>query len=149
VEAIAEAEGQWNAALLASSEQTGDCNLGLSQGPVYYAPGDCTLPVSGGGCNSPIAISLGGEEIINNISSSEDGVPYDLKGDGHPLWYAWQKRGDHQIGWLALTDENGRVPNGKYLFGKWRNRMRWTVLRVISTCSRASSTCSLRAPQSG
>ena len=72
-----------------------------------------------GGCNSPIAISVGGEEIINNISSSEDGVPYDLKGDGHPLWYAWQKHGDHNIGWLALTDQNGGVPNGKYLFGNY------------------------------
>jgi hypothetical protein len=74
---------------------------------------------SGGGCGSPIAISLDGQEIINNISSSEDGVPYDLTGDGHPQWYAWQKRGDHRIGWLALPDKDGRVPNGKYLFGNY------------------------------
>ena len=81
--------------------------------------GGCDPPTSGGGCNSPIAIRVGGEEIINNISSSEDGVPFDLKGDGHPLWYAWQKHGDHQIGWLAIPDKDGGVPSGKYLIGNY------------------------------
>ena len=79
----------------------------------------CGASACSGGCPSPIAISLTGEDLYGQLSLTEDGVPYDLKGDGKPQWYSWQKRGSRVWGWLALTDANGNVPNGRYLFGNY------------------------------
>jgi hypothetical protein len=76
-------------------------------------------PCASNTCGSPIAIDLTGNGIVNNLSSSEDGTAFDLKGDGHPQWYAWQRNGDEHIGWLAMVDEHGQVPNGKWLLGNY------------------------------
>lgn len=62
---------------------------------------------------SPIAVSLSGGL---NFSSAEEGVPFDLTGNGVPRRYAWPvSAGD---GWLALDrNGNGLIDNGRELFG--------------------------------
>jgi hypothetical protein len=80
--------------LTCTPQHTGVSCPAASQVPVQVPNPHCS---GGGGCGSPIAISLTGEEIIGSLSATEDGVPYDLKGNGNPQWYSWQKRGSHAM----------------------------------------------------
>ena len=68
--------------------------------------------------HSPLIFDEDGNNQID-LTSAEDGVQFDLNGDGHKEQVAWsQAKGDKTDGWLALDrNGNGAIDNGKELFG--------------------------------
>jgi len=102
------------------------------EGGLYYGGGDidCSLCADGidNDCNSakdlgdwhcdacnptPIAIDTLGNGF--NMTSTADGVWFDIQATGHPLRIAWIQGDD---AWLALDrDGNGTIDNGRELFG--------------------------------
>jgi hypothetical protein len=64
---------------------------------------------------SPIAVDVLGDGF--NLTSASDGVTFDIVGDGKPRRFAWIQGDD---AWLAFDrDGNGRIDNGKELFGNY------------------------------
>lgn len=91
-----------------------DCNPNTRP----QCPGQGTASCSGGSwtCNSPILMpGSGGFEL----TSAEDGVPFDLACTGTPrqvAWTAW----DNDEGWLVLDrNDNGRIDDGSEMFGSY------------------------------
>jgi hypothetical protein len=66
---------------------------------------------------SPIIIDTTGAGF--NLTSAENGVVFDIKGDGHPLHIAWTN-GTSGNAFLALDrNNNGLIDSGKELFGNY------------------------------
>jgi len=64
---------------------------------------------------SPIIIDTIGEGF--HLTSAENGVVFDILGDGHPARIAWTA-GDSRNAFLALDrNHDGRIDSGKELFG--------------------------------
>jgi len=103
---------------------------GISCGPVldpaFAAPPPCKpLPRAGGivmdddtdpvVCTTPIIIDTEGEGF--HLTSAENGVTFDIRGDGQPIRISWTEPGYHNA-FLALDrDGNGTITSGKELFG--------------------------------
>ena len=103
---------------------------GISCGPVldptFAPPPPCTpLPRAGGIvmdddtdpviCTTPIIIDTEGEGF--HLTSAENGVTFDIRGDGQPMRISWTAPGYHNA-FLALDrDGNGAITSGKELFG--------------------------------
>jgi hypothetical protein len=67
------------------------------------------------GCGSPIIVDTTGHGF--HLTSAEDGVVFDIFGDGHPVKLAWTAAGSGNA-FLALDrNHNGRIDSGKELFG--------------------------------
>jgi len=104
---------------------------GISCGPVLdptfvAPPPPCTpIPRAGGRildgdtdpltCTTPIIIDTEGEGF--HLTSADNGVTFDIYGDGHPIRIAWTAPGYHNA-FLALDrDGSGTITSGKELFG--------------------------------
>jgi hypothetical protein len=62
---------------------------------------------------SPLVLDLDGDGV--NLSSLENGVPFDLFGNGEKVKSAWIGQGD---GWLVLDrNQNGKIDGATELFG--------------------------------
>ena len=71
-------------------------------------------------CVSPIIIDTSGEGF--HLTSSEDGVVFDIRGDGKPLQMAWTTATSGNA-FLALDrNGNGKIDNGKELFGNFTDQ---------------------------
>ena len=86
-----------------------------------YAAAQCgPCPCSDGVCSncySPIIIDTRGAGF--HLTSAEDGVVFDIVGDGHPIRIAWTAA-DSGTAFLALDrNHNGKIDNGKELFGNF------------------------------
>jgi hypothetical protein len=66
---------------------------------------------------SPIIIDTEGEGF--QLTSADNGVMFDIRGDGHPVKLAWTARGSHNA-FLALDrNGDGTINSGKELFGNF------------------------------
>jgi hypothetical protein len=66
-------------------------------------------------CTTPIVIDTEGEGF--HLTSAENGVTFDIRGDGQPMRIAWTAPGYHNA-FLALDrDGSGTITSGKELFG--------------------------------
>jgi hypothetical protein len=104
--------------------------IGTSCGPVldptFAPPPPCQpLPRAGGivmdddtdpvVCTTPIIIDTDGEGF--HLTSAENGVTFDIRGDGQPMRISWTAPGYHNA-FLALDrDGSGTITSGKELFG--------------------------------
>lgn len=78
--------------------------------------GECQAKV-GETCSSPIIVDTTGRGF--HLTSANDGVMFDIAGDGHPIKIAWTAAGSGNA-FLALDrNHNGRIDNGKELFGNY------------------------------
>jgi hypothetical protein len=83
--------------------------------------GQC-CPADGGPCvlvcnGSPIIVDTTGHGF--HLTSAEDGVIFDITGDGHPVKLAWTAANSGDA-FLALDlNHNGRIDSGKELFGNY------------------------------
>lgn len=69
---------------------------------------------------SPILIDLTGSGL--KLTSAADGVRFDIRGTGIPIQIAWTSPGA-EAAFLALDEnQNGRIDNGKELFGNFTNQ---------------------------
>jgi hypothetical protein len=90
----------------------------------FGGPGGANSPGNAGNAGNslapadPLALDLDGNGGVD-MTSQEDGVQFDLNGDGNKQQVAWtQPKGDDTDGWLAWDrNGNGQVDNGKELFG--------------------------------
>jgi hypothetical protein len=103
---------------------------GISCGPVpdptFAPPPPCQpLPRAGGivmdddtdpvVCTTPIIIDTDGEGF--HLTSAENGVTFDIRGNGQPMRISWTAPGYHNA-FLALDrDGSGTITSGKELFG--------------------------------
>lgn len=79
----------------------------------YWSPAACAC-VGGG---SPIIIDTTGEGF--HLTPAENGVTFDIAGDGHPILLAWTAANSRNA-FLALDrNHNGQIDNGKELFGNF------------------------------
>lgn len=82
-------------------------------------PGDPTCDLgegeNGGPC-SPIILDLSGNGFF--LTSAQNGVKFDISGDGSPIQIAWTVSGSDNA-FLALPGSDGLVHNGKELFGNF------------------------------
>jgi hypothetical protein len=84
----------------------------LTQPPLECPPEGCpcTPPIV-----SPIIIDTEGEGF--HLTSAENGVTFDIRGDGQPMRISWTAPGYHNA-FLALDrDGSGAITSGKELFG--------------------------------
>ncbi len=66
---------------------------------------------------SPIIIDTEGEGF--HLTSADNGVMFDIRGNGHPIKLAWTAPGSHNA-FLALDrDGSGTITSGKELFGNF------------------------------
>jgi len=66
-------------------------------------------------CTTPIIIDTDGEGF--HLTSAENGVTFDIRGDGQPIRISWTAPGYHNA-FLALDrDGSGTITSGKELFG--------------------------------
>jgi hypothetical protein len=94
--------------------------------PIFAPPPPCTpLPRAGGHvlpgdtdpvvCTTPIIIDTEGEGF--HLTSADDGVTFDIRGNGQPTRISWTAPGYHNA-FLALDrDGSGAITSGKELFG--------------------------------
>jgi len=88
------------------------CNGGLSCGYREFCLSGCQC-----GYASPIIIDTTGRGF--HLTSADDGVIFDIAGDGHPIKMAWTAA-DSGNAFLALdSNQNGRIDSGKELFGNF------------------------------
>jgi hypothetical protein len=77
------------------------------------ANGPCVLVCNG----SPIIVDTTGHGF--HLTSAEDGVIFDISGDGHPVRIAWTAANSGNA-FLALDrNHNGKIDDGKELFGNF------------------------------
>jgi hypothetical protein len=82
------------------------------KGGTVFCQGDCTCSTS-----SPIIVDTTGKGF--RLTSAEDGVMFDIAGDGHPIKMAWTAA-DSGDAFLALDrNHNGKIDDGKELFGNF------------------------------
>ncbi|MGA8489091.1 MAG: hypothetical protein WB711_01630 [Terriglobales bacterium] len=78
----------------------------------FWVPSDCQCEYA-----SPIIVDTTGKGF--RLTSAEDGVVFDIAGDGHPVRIAWTAP-DSRNAFLALDrNHNGRIDSGKELFGNF------------------------------
>jgi len=66
---------------------------------------------------SPIIVDTTGEGF--HLTSAQEGVAFDIAGDGHPIQMAWTAATSRNA-FLALDrNHNGKIDNGKELFGNF------------------------------
>jgi hypothetical protein len=88
------------------------CNGQLTCGYRQFCVDDCTCQYA-----SPIIVDTTGKGF--HLTSSADGVTFDIAGDGHPIKIAWTAA-DSGNAFLALDrNHNGKIDNGKELFGNF------------------------------
>ena len=73
------------------------------------------FPLPPQGCSSPILIDTDGKGF--HLTSAEEGVPFDITGDGHLTRMAWTAPGSTNA-FLALP-QDGTINSGKDLFGNF------------------------------
>lgn len=94
-----------------ASAQCGCCDGDLC-GYRQFCVDDCTCQYA-----SPIIIDTTGEGF--HLTSVEDGVFFDIAGDGKPIRIAWPAANSHNA-FLALDrNHNGKIDSGKELFGNF------------------------------
>jgi hypothetical protein len=77
----------------------------------------CCTCIKGGNCASPIIVDTTGEGF--RLTSAQNGVDFDIHGDGHPVRIAWPATGSGNA-FLALDrNGNGTIDSGKELFGNY------------------------------
>jgi hypothetical protein len=79
--------------------------------PITKPASCCTCP-----CGSPIILDINGKGY--NLTSAQDGVMFDIVGDGTPWKMAWTAQNSDNA-FLALPGPDGLVHNGKELFGNF------------------------------
>jgi hypothetical protein len=90
---------------------------GSDPGAGFTGPGPSTNP----DC-SPIIIDTVGEGF--HLTSAENGVIFDIRGDGHPVQIAWTAKGSRNA-FLALDrNHNGKIDSGVELFGNFTPQLR-------------------------
>jgi hypothetical protein len=72
-------------------------------------------PIPPDGCSSPILIDTDGNGF--HLTSAEEGVSFDITGDGHLTKMGWTAPGSTNA-FLALP-HNGAITSGKDLFGNF------------------------------
>ena len=88
------------------------CCDGLACGYRTFCVDDCTCQYA-----SPIIIDTTGRGF--HLTSAEDGVFFDIAGDGKPIRIAWTAAISHNA-FLALDrNHNGKIDSGKELFGNF------------------------------
>lgn len=68
-----------------------------------------------GGPNSPIIVDTTG--LGFHLTSAENGVWFDIHADGHPIFISWTAAGSGNALLALDRNHNGRIDNGKELFG--------------------------------
>jgi hypothetical protein len=135
-------DGQF--ATLACSGGTNKCSNGSPTCPtcpsvsgyvVEVTNPDCTDDGGGGGCSDVESNNLcfecgcGGSPIIVDttgngfhLTSANDGVVFDIAGDGRPVRIAWTAASSGNA-FLALDrNHNGKIDNGRELFGNFTSQ---------------------------
>jgi len=87
------------------------------QCPPHYewVPADCQCEFV-----SPIIVDTTGKGF--HLTSAQDGVVFDIAGDGHPIQMAWTAATSGNA-FLALDrNGNGKIDNGKELFGNFTDQ---------------------------
>jgi hypothetical protein len=137
--------------LIKAQSRTADCNGNTAILQDYTDPYGCDPPpppppcncngCSGEcrpkGCSSPVVIDLFDEGM--HFTSLQEGVQFDLNGDGKPLFLSWTDPNYHNA-WLALDrNHNGKIDSVQELFGyltepqmpsRDRKRNGWLALAV-------------------
>ena len=123
---------QGNAPLLLSFDDPQGCNPPPPAPPIASLPppsenpcwnptvpgfGDGSDPPPQGCSASPIIIDTEGEGF--HLTSAQDGVRFDIRGDGHPVQIAWTAFGSHNAFLVLDRSGNGKIENGKELFGNF------------------------------
>ncbi len=98
-----------NAAALLANGPVGSFIQNLPPDP----PPPCTV--------SPILVDVEGEGF--HLTSADDGVRFDIRGDGQPIQMAWTALGFRNA-FLALPESDGQVHSGKDLFGNYTSQPR-------------------------
>jgi hypothetical protein len=95
---------------------TGFCSNGSSQVTVRYC---ASQPCYSAPTGSPIILDIIGKGFF--LTDANDGVLFDISGDGHPAQMAWTAKGAENA-FLALPGPDGLVHSGKELFGNFTSQ---------------------------
>jgi hypothetical protein len=79
-------------------------------------PCDLGAPGKGGPTPSPIIIDTESQGF--HLTSAQNGVLFDIRGDGHPIQIAWTNAAFRNA-FLALPGADGMIHTGKQLFGNF------------------------------
>ncbi len=105
------------------------CGAPTLSANTIYDPSECCVPPDGGCPDGDVFINCqcqpkGGSPIIVDttgdgffLTSANDGVVFDIAGNGHPVHIAWTSAASGNA-FLALDrNHNGKIDNGTELFG--------------------------------
>jgi len=103
--------------VLVTQSAAAQCGGGCCSDPTICSNEGLTCDYSTCGCNnsSPIIVDTTGHGF--HLTSAENGVVFDILGDGHPIRLSWTAA-DSGNAFLALDrNHNGVIDSGKELFG--------------------------------
>jgi hypothetical protein len=86
--------------------------------PDEYCPYEWDYEFQQWVCMSPIIIATGSSRDYT-LTSAEDGVLFDMNGDGVPRKIAWTKAGSEIAFLVRDLNGDGRITSGKELFGNF------------------------------